>query len=479
MTTPVVDNSSPASDDVTYEVLTESQWRLHEIDIAAAFAQKGLKKKIDALTQVYRHSRVGRAFNRYTFQRGKVLAGGISYMALFSMAAAITVVWTVFAHLFASNPHFQETAVQTLNSLLPGIMEDTAHDKEGLLDPNSVGIARTSLVMGIIAFGVALFSASRVVRYISDGIRAMFGLLPFPQSVIGTYSRFFLGFGLLTLAVVANAILSVLFNWLHGILADLFPLIRWLQDSIALDLVSTIAPIVANFVIFPLFIRYVAAIRVPRRTLLYGSAAFALASGLLSAVGSKVVGSTDDPIVAAAATAGTLLVWINVVARIALMICAWMANPPAVIAKVRPQDINAKEVPNYVTLSDPKTLEWPFHPISGDLIPSLPASQVNLDEPAEDQVSASLNPLTPMPQLGPNTVEWTSMFTEEEIKAQQVAHDRAALGQTKKGRQQLKAEKRADKADRASKADKTAAEQSELETENEPKNDNPENNDSE
>lgn len=428
------------AEEVTYSVLTEDQWKLTKADFAAAWQQDTLAKKIAAFGQIYRHSRIGRALGRYNYQKGRILAGGISFIALFSLAAAVTVGWTLFAHLFAQNPTFQDSVVSTVNSLLPGIMTDPVTGTKGLVDPAKIEITRGNFITGIIALGVALFSASRIVRYIREGIRAMFGLLPFPQSFISVYPRFFLGLGLLTLAVLANAGLSIAFTWLEDLFIGVFPALEPIRESVTFDFAAIAVPILVNFAAFPLFIRYVAGVRVPRRSLLFGSAAFALAVGLLTELGSVVVRASDDPIIAAAAAVGTLLVWLNILARVALMISAWMANPPAVVPKVEPADVSTKSVPNYVSLSDPRTLRWPFHPISGDLIPALQG-----DEPAEEitapHSSETLNPLSPPDAFGPESAEWTTEWNPEEEASEEETHRDEELDQTKEGRKELKEDK--------------------------------------
>ncbi len=426
-----------APEDTAYEVLTEDQWRINKADFAAAWRQDSLRKKIAAFAQIYRHSRIGRALGRYNYQRGRVLAGGISFMALFSIAAAVTVAWTLLAHLFAANPVFQESVVQAVNSLLPGIMTDPVTGEAGLVDPSKVEITKGNFITGVVALVVALFSASRIVRYIRDGIRAMFGLLPFPESMIKIYPRFFLGLGLLTLAVLANAGLSIALSWLEDFFVAAFPALKVLRESVTFDVVAVVVPVLVNFAVFPLFIRYIAGVRVPHRSLLLGSAAFAIGVGVLTELGSVAVRASKDPIIAAAATVGTLLLWLNILARLALMICAWMANPPAVVAKVAPEDVSTKSVPNYISLSDPATLQWPFHPISGDLIPALEENG-DSSQDTETPPADPLNPLSPPTAFGPQSAVWTTVWDQEELAAEQATHDHEALEQSREGRRKLK-----------------------------------------
>lgn len=407
---------SPESDaDVLYVVRTVDQWKVRPSDLKKAMAQKGIGAKVTALMQLYRHSRVGRALARYGYQRGRLAAGGISYMALFSIAAAVAVGWTIFAHLFARDPELQSSVAQAVNQLLPGVIADPATGTKGLLDPAELEIGRGNLIAGIVAFCIAVYSASRVVRYLSDGIRSMFGLLAYPKNLLKVYPRYLLGLVLLTSSVFATAALSLASNWLDNWLTETLKLSHSLRDSLTFDTASILIPLVVDFVTFALTVRFVAAVRVPKRALLLGATAFALAAAVLREASELVVNSSTNPLVIAAATVGTLLLWVNLLARTALICCAWMANPPAVVARVTPEEINSSATPNYVTLSEPSTLQWPYHPISGDLIPASRVPSGPLPLPDDDP--ATKEPLQPRVPVGPETAAWMTTWPAEKVEA--------------------------------------------------------------
>ena len=413
-----------------FEVLSEEQWRVHWVDIKAALAKPKLTEKYASLFLIYQHTRIGRALYRYQYQRGRLAAGGISFMAIFSLAAAVTVGWTIFAHFFASNPEFQESVIEAINRMLPGILQDPESGSEGLIDPDTMKIGLSNVVTGIIAFAVAVYSATRIVRYISEGMRSMFGLLSYPKSFFLVYPRYLLGLTLLLLTVVATAALSVAQTWLDEWLTSTLSLRQPLADSMTFDLATLLISLAVNLVTFYLMVRFVSDVRVPPKTLWIGSTAFAVIAAALMSVGTMVLGSSNNPLIVAAATVGTLMVWINILARATMMICAWMANPPAVIAKVEPDEIMARHTPNYVSVGNPDTLEWPYHPISGDLIPAIPedeyrqaiastdrilpnkpwrsAKAAKSEPPAKDQrtLEEEAGPLPSEEEVGPKSTEW-------------------------------------------------------------------------
>lgn len=422
------------ADKVTYSVLLAKQWQFRWHDVRAALHTPKLSGKIKAFTELYRHARVGRALSRYTYQRGRMAAGGIAFMALFSIAAAVTVAGTIFAHAFSSNPGFQTSVVQAVNKALPGVLSDKASGTEGLIDPSTLGPSGGNLWLGLIAFGVAAWSASRIVRYLIDGMRAMFGLLPYPGSVVKMYARYFLGLFLLILGLGAAALLTTLSASVGGWVETLLPALGKLHDALPFDLGAALVSVLVNFLVFVLFLRFVAAIRVARPSLLWGSLGFAVLSTILSSVSGLIMQASDDAVIAAAATVGTLLLWLNILARLGLMIAAWMADPPAVVAKVAPDQVHLNETPNYVTLADPKTLEWPFHPISGDLIPAVevvPPHLAKEEVSNEDRSIAPDNPLAEDDQFGPAVAAWTTLWTPNALKEQQELHDAEVALQAK------------------------------------------------
>src|SRR5690606_35032317 len=65
----------------------------------------------------------------------------------------------------------------------------------------------------------------------------------------------------------------------------------------------------------------------------------------------------------------TLLLWVNLVARVALMVCAFTANPPAPERPETPEEVHLYSTPNYVTVSDPATTEWEYQPVTGTVLP--------------------------------------------------------------------------------------------------------------
>lgn len=335
-----------------------------------AIASPGPANKVRGVVFAYMHHRLGRTLSRYTLQNGRVYAGGISYMAIFSLAAAVTVAWSLFSYFFGSNTEFQTLVVETINNYLPGLLADPSTGTEGIIDPSAVVTSSGTFLTGVIALVVALWAAMKIVRYAVIGLRAMFGLLEYPGDTIQTYFRYFVGLLLLFLGVLSTVLLSLLSQTFEAWIVTVWPESRRTLDTAAFDVFRLTLPSLVDIAMFAAMVRYVARVRVPNRTLFYGSVSFAVASLVLRVGGAAVIGASHDPVFATIATAATLLIWVNILARISLYICAWMADPPAVPFKVSADQIMATSNPNYVTLQDPATLDWPHNPLNGDVIPA-------------------------------------------------------------------------------------------------------------
>lgn len=361
-----------ATSEDEYVLVTAEQWKSTAGDLWPALRTRGFKAKVAAVMTVYQHHRIGRGLSRYFMQKGRRSAGAISYMTLFSLGALVTVGWFLFSHFFAENSHFQTLVITSIDQYVPGLIADPLTGEAGLVDPRSLSTGGTSLAAGLIAFGVALWTAVQIVRYIVDGLRSMFGLLDYPGTMLSAYLRYFAGLGLLFLAVLTTAGLTLVSTWFEAWLENLSPGVHAVVDSSAFELARLAIPTLIDFLMFMVFVRFVARIGVPYKTLLVGAIVFAVVSTVIRFGGGALMRVSTDPVLATIATAAALLLWVNLMARAALIICAWMVDPPVVVTRVSKKYVHTNQRPNYVTINAPATLNWPHNTVTGDIIPARP-----------------------------------------------------------------------------------------------------------
>ncbi len=311
--------------------------------------------------------RVMRGMARYGTARGGLLAGGIAYSALFSIAAAVTIAWSVFMAFLGNRTELRDQVIASVNSALPNFLDDGSG--HGLIDPNSLVLRSALTPASLLAAGVLLWTSISMISSLAGSIRAMFGLAVQKENAILGYVRAFGGFVVMALGILVSSIATIaagtagqfVMHWLDidsGFVAFL------VRGS------TMVASLLIDALVVAFLVRVVAIVRVPWRDLLLGSLLAALLLTIVRYLGTSAVGSVaNNRLLVSFAALATLLLWLNLAARILLMSVAFMANPPRQRAAESSADIHARETPNYVTASVPATLEWPYDPVTGNLIP--------------------------------------------------------------------------------------------------------------
>ncbi|MCS4485204.1 YihY/virulence factor BrkB family protein [Gleimia sp. 6138-11-ORH1] len=333
--------------------------------IKEALAKEGWLAKIMALYEVYAYSRLGRALTRYSMKRGYLLAGGISYVSLFSITAALTIGWTVFVAILGDNQVLRESTLNTIDKAIPGLLV-VPGKSGGLLNLDTLILSSSVSLPSIIAVVLLVLSASRLMNAIKTSLWSMFGIVYLPENPVTAQVRDYVGFVLLALSVLVTAVLGVLTTELLSSVLD-FLGISGKSSRFFFRLSSLLVAFAVDAVVFAIMVRKVAGIKVPRYDLIWGCVMMGVVSGVIRYLGTRAVGSANTPLLAAGATVVTIMLWVNLVARLVLMIAAWMANPPYPGVAKSVGHMHGDAVPNYVTMSAKNTLDWPRHTMTGDL----------------------------------------------------------------------------------------------------------------
>ncbi len=333
-----------------------------------ALATPGFAAKVQATISWWNQTRLARTLARYGTCTGGLLSGGMALTTLLSLTAALTVGWTVFMAVLGDNQELRDRVIDALNQALPGLLKSGA-DSSGLVDPDSLVRSDAWSFTGIIALVVAAWSVISVVGSLARSIRSMFGVVSLPENGMLTIGRNVVGALGLAVSLVAGAGLGIL----TGLFGD------WTMQHlgispgvgrILLTIATHLLAMMVNAVVLALLIRVVAGVRVPRPDLVGGLVLFAVIAEVLQYVGTTAVGAVDSPILATATTLVTLVLWVNLLVRVVLTVCAWMSNPPRSVPLTQGATLHFRECPNFVTLSAPETLAWPHHPVTGELMPA-------------------------------------------------------------------------------------------------------------
>lgn len=264
-----------------------------------------------------------RALSRFGREGGAVLTGGIAYSTLFSVVAGLTIGWTVFTAVLGGNESLRQGVLDVIDTWLPGLV-----GPGGAISPEDLQLSSALTTTGVVAAVVLLFSALAAVRALRTGVRAMFAQPPIGKSPAMAQVRAFLGFLGIAAAILVSAVLSIvttsLLDWLRQITG------LGAGDSLLLRLSGPAVSLVVDMALFVLIVVVLAEQHPPRRDLLAGALLAAVGIGVVRYLGTSVVAGAagKNALLASFAAIATLLVWVNLMARIVLLAAAWTADPP-------------------------------------------------------------------------------------------------------------------------------------------------------
>lgn len=326
----------------------------------------GVVARVKHLAEWAKHTRIARALARYSAARGALLAGGITYVALFSVFAALAIGYTVFMWVLGGNEELRESVIDAIDQALPGILDTSAagEDSNGMVSPDQLVVDSAINLTSVIAALVLLWSAMSVMNAIKISVRAMFGITPPKENIVVAKLRDLAGFIVLAFAVLLTAALGIAVGaagqWVMDLIGVTGGFSAWMLRVLGFLLAAAV-----DIGVVALLLRALAGARAPRRDLLLGALLGGIAAAVLRQLGTSVVGAVDDPLLASFAALVTLLLWINILARILLIVAAFTANPPLAPTPRQASDTHYDRTPNYVTLSAPETVLWPHHAATG------------------------------------------------------------------------------------------------------------------
>jgi membrane protein len=346
--------------------------------LRAALTTPGALQRARAVAAWWTGTRVARALSRYGARNGGVLASGLALTTLLSLTAALTLAWTVLMAVLGADQELRDAVASTVNAALPGLLR-TGSDATGLVDPDSLVRSDIWSLAGVLALAVAAWSAISLVGSLASSIRAMFGVVSLPENGFLTLGRNAVGAAGLAAGLAAGAG--------AGILMDLLG--DWTMDRLGasagagrlfIQVGSHLLALAVDAAVLLLLVRVVAGVRVPRPDLAWGLVLFSAAALVLRTLGTAAVGAVKGPLLTTATSLVTLVLWIHLLVRVVLTVSAWMANPPAATPVTRSAAVHFRERPNYVTMTSPHTLDWPHHPVTGELLPELPGPDGGPDQ---------------------------------------------------------------------------------------------------
>ncbi|MEZ0448715.1 YihY/virulence factor BrkB family protein [Cellulomonas sp. ICMP 17802] len=291
-----------------------------------AAPRSSLVGRAKALLAWWKRTRPARANARFGARGGGVLTGGIAYAALFSVFAALTIGYTIFMAVLGGNDALREKVLASVNASLPGLI-DTG-DGQGMIDPDSLTLSGGLTVTGIVAVVVLLLSAIAAMAALRTAVRAMFADEGAGGNAVLGKARELGGFAGMAFAVLLSALVTTGVASAASWILDALGWGSW--TTLVLRGVGILVAFVIDAATFLLIVKVLAGEDPPWRDLRWGAVIAGVGIGIVRILGTSVVAGSvgKNPLFTSVAVIVTLLVWINLIARIVLLAAAWTADPP-------------------------------------------------------------------------------------------------------------------------------------------------------
>lgn len=293
--------------------------------VSKALKKQTLPERIKALVNWFHSTHLGRALAQFNGGHATLLSGGITYTALFSLGAALTIGWTFFMATLGNNPRLRASTIDAINSTLPGLLDQNG--KKGILAPEALILDTGWNLTSITALLLLLLAALGVMSALRTATWAMFRLPEPTSNAVVARLRDLLGFVTLGGATLLTAVGSAVAVVFSERLLDLLSLGGNAAAGFLIQLGTLLVSALVDALILWVLVRQVAAVEVPRRHLLSGIGLGVLGLTVLRVAGTSFLRTpANNPLVASFKALATLLLWINFAALVYLFICAWMAT---------------------------------------------------------------------------------------------------------------------------------------------------------
>jgi membrane protein len=263
-----------------------------------------------------------RVFTHFTSVGGSILAGGMSYQAIFAIFAAVWVGFSIAGLFLTANQGLLNALYAIINQSIPGLI-----GTGGIIDPDLLDTAGVFTWTGAIALVGLLVTALGWLSTTAEAVRTVFGMPPQTTFFIWVKLRE-LGLGLVFgLALVVSALVSLASTAMLGALFGLFQIP---QDSIFYEVAARGIGLVVVLVIDTLTLsglfRVLSRVRIPVRRLFAGALLGGVALGVLKLLGGALLGGASrNPLLATFAVILGLLIWFNLVSTVTLIAASWIA----------------------------------------------------------------------------------------------------------------------------------------------------------
>lgn len=279
-----------------------------------------VKQRVGGLATRLQHTHAARAAKHYGANAGNVLAGGIAYFSLTSIAAGLIIAATISSYVIGRNPTAQDAVNSFLNDVVPGLV---GRGDDGLVDQGAVRATPITGIVGVAAFGVLFFTATRYIGGLRQGVQTM--LAHEASGGLQGKLRDFLALAVIAVLVLAGVALQVTASEATDAIAGWVsedPPPTWVVRGPALAVT-----LIVDVVFVWMALKFLGRARPSARHIWPVLLAAAVAMNALRLGSSLFIGSVaDNPVLAPFAAVIAVLIFADLVARIILLAAAWLGT---------------------------------------------------------------------------------------------------------------------------------------------------------
>jgi membrane protein len=261
-----------------------------------------------------------RAFLLYSEQQGALLAGAVTYRALFSIFAGVLLGFSVAAIWLVGQPELWQALLDSVDNVIPGLVGEG-----GLIDADALKEPASFTLAGIISLLGLLMSAIGAVGALRTAIRMMAGTTHASGSPIVVILRDLLFAVILGALLLAAAITSFLGSAFVGTVLD------WIgagETGLSVVLTRSITILVTlalDAIMIAVMFWMLSGVKAPPRAVWAGAIIGAIGLVALQQLSSLFVsGAGSNPLLASFASLIALLLWVNLSAQVILIAAAYI-----------------------------------------------------------------------------------------------------------------------------------------------------------
>jgi len=285
-------------------------------------AQEGARdraKRGRRLLRLFFARPVGRALRRYLDSNGNVLAGGVAYYSLASVAAALVLAVSVASLIVVGNETFREAVFDFIGNAIPGLFP--TDERPGIVDPETLSVPAMSGVVGLVAFGVLVYTATRYMRGLRAATRTMLGSAS-AKSIPGTLRD--------VIALLLLGVIALVATGLQVVASALAKTVAGLFDSSGVSeatvwITAAAAGLLADIAFVALVLLVLGSARAPARILVPTIGVTAVVIMILQqASGYFVRSASQSAVLAPFAAIIALMIFVDFTTRVLLISAAWV-----------------------------------------------------------------------------------------------------------------------------------------------------------